>query len=68
MLDRLPPLAHGLRVGIEPLLHRLDDVLVLPPRDPTLVARGAVVLDHAGWASIVRDQRRSCCPCWVAVK
>jgi hypothetical protein len=52
MLDRLAPLAHGLRVGIEPLLHRLDDVLVLPPRDPTLVARGALMLDRAGSAGV----------------
>jgi hypothetical protein len=30
MLDHLPRLAHGLRVQIEPALHRLRYILVLP--------------------------------------
>ena len=52
ILDRLAPVAHGLRVGIEYLLHRLDDVLVLPPCDPTLVARGAPMFDRTGSAGV----------------
>lgn len=32
MLDRLAPLAHGLRVGIETLLYGFEHVLVLSPR------------------------------------
>ena len=44
MLDRLPSLAHFLRVLIEAALHRLENVLMLPSLDPSLVALGAVVL------------------------
>ena len=52
MLDRLAPLAHGLRVRLETLLYGLDDVLMLPSRDPALLARGALVLDRAGSARV----------------
>ncbi len=38
MFDRLPALAHGLGVPVEPLLHRLQHMLVLPPRDPPFLA------------------------------
>jgi hypothetical protein len=38
MLDRLPSLAHLLRVRIEPALHHLENVLMLPSLDPSLVA------------------------------
>jgi hypothetical protein len=34
MLDRLATQAHGERVHIEALLHCIDQVLVLPSRDP----------------------------------
>jgi hypothetical protein len=33
VLGSLTPHMHGLRVLVEPLLHRLRDVLVLPPDD-----------------------------------
>src|ERR1700693_5485214 len=45
MLDRLTSLAHLLRVLIEPALHHLDNVLMLPSLDPSFVALGAAVLD-----------------------
>ena len=51
MLDRLTPLAHLLRVLIKPLLDRFQKVFVLPPRDPSLLARGALMLDGACLAS-----------------
>ena len=35
-----------------PFLHRLDNLLVLPPRDATLFSRGALSLDWAGMARI----------------
>src|SRR5271154_6239542 len=45
MLDRLASLPHLLWVLIEPALHHLENVLMLPSLDPSLVALGAVVLD-----------------------
>jgi len=47
VLDCLSPLAHGLRVFVEPLLHGLDDMLMLPARNPALVVGGAAVFDGA---------------------
>jgi hypothetical protein len=41
MLNRLAPLPHRVRVGIEPLLHSVEHVLVLPPRNPSLPTRRA---------------------------
>jgi len=38
MLDCLPPLPHGLRVVVEAPLHLFQNVLVLPARDPPLLA------------------------------
>src|SRR5258708_39551211 len=52
MLNRFAPLAHSLRVLIEPLLHCLDDVLVFPPRDPALYGGRAAALNRAGPAGI----------------
>jgi hypothetical protein len=52
MLDRLTPLAHLLRMLIEPALHRLTDVLVLPPGDPSLFAGGAAVFDGTALARV----------------
>jgi hypothetical protein len=52
VLDRLTPLTHRLRVLVETTLHRLDDMLVLPSRDPALLARGALILDSAGPARV----------------
>ena len=51
MLDRLAPLAHFLRMLVEPALHRLENVLMLPSGDPSLLAGGATVLDGAAPAS-----------------
>src|SRR5450759_3340613 len=52
MLDRLAPLAHLLRMLVEPALHRLKNVLVLPSGDPSLLAGGATVLDGAALAGV----------------
>src|SRR4029434_6970398 len=52
MLDRLAPLAHLLRILIEPALHRLENVLMLPSGDPSFLAGGAAVLDGAALAGI----------------
>ena len=52
MLDRLATRAHRIRIFIEPLLHRLDHVLVLPARNSTLLACRALALDRAGAARI----------------
>jgi hypothetical protein len=45
MFDRLAPLAHLLWMLVEPTLHRLEDVLMLPPGDPSFLAGGAAMLD-----------------------
>ena len=47
MLNRLAPLAHLLRMFVEPALHRLKNVLVLPSGDPSFLAAGAGLLDGA---------------------
>src|SRR5262249_44697362 len=52
MLDRLTARAHGLRILVEPFLHSLDNLLVLPPRDATLSSRRALSFDWAGMARI----------------
>src|SRR5271170_2776536 len=41
MLDRLPSLAHLLRMLIEPALNDFKNVLMLPSADPPLLAGGA---------------------------
>ena len=52
MLNRLAPLAHLFRMFVEPALHRLKNVLVLPSGDPSLLAGGAAVLDGAVLAGV----------------
>src|SRR5262249_26975148 len=42
MLDSLATKAHSERVRIEPLLHGVEQVLVLPSRDPSLGPRRAL--------------------------
>ena len=42
MLDRLAPLAHLFRMLVEPTLHRLENVLMLPSGYPSFLAGGAV--------------------------
>ena len=48
----LPPLAHLLRMPIQPALHLLQNVLMLPSGDRSLFARGAAVLNGAALADI----------------
>jgi hypothetical protein len=50
VLDRLAPLAHGLRVLIEPPLHDFENMLMLPARDPALFGWRATALDRAARA------------------
>ena len=52
MLDRLAPLAHLLRMLVEPALHGLENVLMLPSGDPSLLAGGAAMLDGAALAGV----------------
>ena len=47
VLDRSAPDPHRLGHPVEPVLHRLDDLLVLPSRDAALVAGRAVRLQPA---------------------
>jgi hypothetical protein len=47
VLDRLAPLAHGLRVLVEPALHGFENRLMLPARDPALFGWRAMALDRA---------------------
>jgi hypothetical protein len=42
MLNRLAPLAHGLRVLVEPPLHSFENMPMLPARDPALFGRLAL--------------------------
>ena len=48
MLDHLAPLTHGPQVQIEPALHRLQHILVLPARDPPLLGSRAAAPQRAG--------------------
>jgi hypothetical protein len=50
-LHRLAPLAHGLWVFVEPALHRLEDVLMVPSGDPALFGWCTLALDRAAWTS-----------------
>jgi len=52
MLDGFAPLTHLLRVLVEPPLDRLKNGFVLPAGDPTLLARGAVLLDRTVLADV----------------
>ena len=61
MFDRLTSLPHLLRVLIEPALHHLENVLMLPSLDPSLVALGAAVLDGTVPAGLAYGFRRA----WV---
>jgi hypothetical protein len=48
LLDRLAPLAHGLRILVRPPLNGLEHMLVLPPRDPGLDTYRARAFERAG--------------------
>ena len=52
MLDRLAPLAHLLGMFIKPTLNGFENVLMLPSRDPSLFASGAVSFDGAALTGI----------------
>src|SRR6516164_8718071 len=52
MFSCLPTLTHGLRVLVEALLDCLHHILMLPSRDPTLLAGGAAILELAMAARI----------------
>ena len=52
MLDGFPALAHFLRMCIKPRLDLFKNVLMFPPRDAALLARGAFIPDGAGLADI----------------
>src|SRR5690348_4542290 len=60
MLDRLAPLAHLLRMLVEPALHRLQNVLMLPSGDPSLLGGGAAGSKRTALARVgpvaVQDQ------------
>src|SRR5664280_3151778 len=52
MLDRLAPQTHLFRMFVEPALHRLENTLMFPSGDPSLLAGGATVLDGAALAGV----------------
>src|ERR1019366_6922722 len=52
MLYGPPAHAHLVRVAVEPVLHRLENGLVLPSGDPSLLAGGAALLDGAAMAGM----------------
>jgi hypothetical protein len=52
MFDRLTPLAHFFRMLVEPALNGLENLLMLPTRDPSLLAGGAAVFDEAALAGV----------------
>jgi hypothetical protein len=57
VLDRFAPLAHSVRVGIEPLLYSLEHMLVLPSGSPPLPSSGALRFERAA-----RARRRPVAP------
>src|SRR5436189_5587891 len=52
MFDCLATLTHGPRVLVEALLYCLHHSLMLPSRDPTLLAGGTAILERAMAARI----------------
>jgi len=53
VLGSFTPHTHGLRIFVEPLLHRFCDMLVLPARDAALLALGAL-RSHSAALTCVR--------------
>jgi hypothetical protein len=49
MLDRFAALTHLLWILVESTLHCVDNILMLPARDPSLFASAALSLDGAAW-------------------
>jgi hypothetical protein len=60
MLDRLAALAHGVRVGVEPLLHGFEHLLMLPPRNPSLRPGGTMRLERAISVDLAWLRRKGC--------
>jgi hypothetical protein len=52
MLDRLAARTHRAGIFIEPLLYRLDDLLMFPSRDAAMRAFRALSLERAGPARV----------------
>ena len=52
MFGRLATLAHGLRVSVEAFLYRLQHMLMLPARNPSLLASGATLFDGAALTGV----------------
>src|SRR5271167_3637373 len=52
MLDRFAPLAHLLRMLVEPALNGFKNMLVFPSRDPSFLGSRATMLDGAALAGI----------------
>ena len=52
VLDRSSPDAHRIGHALQPILHRLDDVLVFPSFDAPFLAGRALCLERAGGAGI----------------
>ena len=54
MFDRLTALAHGVRVLVEALLYRLQHMLMLPARDPPLLAGRAAMFERTVGHALVQ--------------
>jgi hypothetical protein len=52
MLDRFAPLAHLLRMLVEPALNGFENVLMLPSCDPSLLGGGTAMFDGAALADV----------------
>jgi hypothetical protein len=52
MLGRLATLVHSVRVLVEPLLYGLQHMLMLPARDPSVLAGGAALFDRAALTGV----------------
>ena len=52
MLDRLAPLAHLLRMLVEPALNGFENVLMFPSRDTSFLGGSATMLDGAALAGV----------------
>ncbi len=52
MLDGLLPLAHSVEALVEPALNGVENMLMLPTRNPPLLAGGAAALEGAALAGI----------------
>src|SRR5262249_14107373 len=52
MLGGLATLAHSVRVLVEPLLYGLQHMLMLPARDPSLLASSAALFDRAALTGV----------------